>query len=300
MKGEPVSKGIAHGIAFLIGQEKDQQTTRCICSQAIEQEVERFFAGRTRAVAKLQKLIEKVRSEMNQSTAEIFEGHLEILLSDDLEEEVIENIKSQLVNAEEASRIFGKTNEQEMQNLEDDYFKERGQDFIDIADQLIEGIRDIGKDRLRIPENAVIVSDRLVPSQTASFDLQKISGFIIHTGGLNSHAAIIARSKGVPAVILRDPDPLGVITTGDDLWVDGYTGDIWINPDEKVIEILTAKVQNLRLEQERMQSVIDLSSESKDHQSFGLFANVGNLDDIASAVARRADGIGLFQIGRDR
>ena len=128
MKAIPLSAGLALGTVFL-HKDREQEYRRSICPGEVESEISRFRSGRNRAAASLEKLIEKVRREVGDSEAEIFEGHLEILTSEDLEEEVVERITSSLVGAEQAVMDFAEENAAEMEELESEYFRERGQDF---------------------------------------------------------------------------------------------------------------------------------------------------------------------------
>jgi phosphotransferase system enzyme I (PtsI) len=289
MRGEPVSNGISHGVAFLMDTEI-KIINRSITADQIAQEIVRFREGRDAAAIELQKLI-----EIGDDKADIFEGHLEILTSEDLDAEIVEIINEQKISAEEAARIFAESNAREMEELDDPYFRERGQDFRDIGRQLIQEISGTGNQTIDLPEDAVVVSNELSPSQTAALNLSRVRGFIFHKGGINCHAAIIARSLEVPAVILRDTDLFNAIKDGDSIYMDGFTGEIWISPDEAVINELKVKERKNQQDQNELLKLIDLPSETLDHRKIGLYANVGGLHDIQSAKKYRADGIGLFR-----
>jgi len=294
MKGEGVSNGISFGQAYLIREEAAVEGC-AINREDVDSEIERLLEGRARAAATLQELIEKVRREMGDEKAEIFEGHLEILLSEDLEEEVIQIIKDDLLCAENAVTLFSETNARDMEELEDDYFKERGQDFRDIGNQLVKGIRGESGSARDLPEKAIIVSNELAPSQTASLDMSRVAGFIVKTGGRNSHAAIIARSLEIPALILSSPDPLTVIRDDDFLAMDGFTGEVWINPDQAVLADLKKVDKKNKREKEKLMKLLHEPSVTKDGMPVGLYANVGGTYDVSTAVRYNADGIGLFR-----
>jgi len=294
MKGEGVSGGISFGQAFLIRDEAAVESCS-IREKDVDSEISRLLEGRGRAASALEELIEKVRREMGDEKAEIFEGHLEILLSEDLEEEVIQIIRDDLVCAENAVALFAESNAKDMEELEDDYFKERGQDFRDIGSQLVKGIRGESSFQRELPEKAVIVSSELTPSQTASLDMSRVAGFIVKTGGRNSHAAIIARSLEIPALILTTPDPLSLIRDEDYLAMDGSTGEVWINPESAVLADLEKRDKKNRREKEKLLKLLDEPAVTKDGKSVGLYANVGGSFDVTAAVRYNADGIGLFR-----
>lgn len=294
MRGESVSTGIAFGTAYIIEQELG--ITECTIEQTdVDTEIGRFLKGRDLAAEQLELLIEKVRKEMGEDKAEIFEGHLEILSSEDVEEEIPQLITEKLLCAEEAIRIFAENNAREMEELEDEYFKERGQDFRDIGKQLIKGVKGDFEDLSSLPPDTLIVSEELSPSQTAAMDMANVKGLLVHIGGVNSHAAIIARSREIPAIIYRETNPLQVIRTGDFVCIDGYTGELWINPPETTVKRLQKKLHKKMKEREQLLKVIDLPSVTADGKEIGLYANVGGSHDIAAAVRYRADGIGLFR-----
>ncbi len=294
MQGEPISSGISQGTAYLIRQEV--VTYACpIQPEEIPGEYERLEAGVIRAARNLELLIEKVRREMGDDKAEIFEGHLEIVTSEDVDEEVKAIILEKRVCAEEAVRLFSEANALEMEELDDPYFKERGQDFRDIGTQLIRSIGGDDAVQQELPAQAIIVSEELTPSQTAALDLAKIQGMIISKGGVNSHAAIIARSQEIPAIILRDPSPLSIIRDGDLLVIDGFSGEIWINPEEAVITRLEKKKRKVRREREELLKILEEESVTTDGKHVGLYSNVGGLHDIEAALRYKSDGIGLFR-----
>ncbi|MBB6480359.1 phosphoenolpyruvate--protein phosphotransferase [Spirochaeta isovalerica] len=294
MNGLAVSGGISFGKAFLLDSGASV-SCRGISVEQIDGEMKRFLEGRDRAAVNLEKLIEKVRTEMGDDKAEIFEGHLEILTSDDVEEGVREIIVEQKVCAEKAAEIFAEDNAREMEELDDEYFRERGQDFRDIGQQLIKGILNINPDERTLPDQAVVMGEELSPSQTASLDMSRVKGLIVKTGGKNSHAAIIARSLEIPALIMPELDFAEHVKNNDIVYVDGESGELWVNPDEKTIESLKRKEEKLEKEKEELLTLLDEPSATKDGHPVGLYANVGGTFDIGNAVRYKADGIGLFR-----
>ncbi len=294
MKGEAVSAGIAFGNVYFLEQEIE--VTECsITAEQTASEIERFLKGRQLAAEQLERLIKKVLKEMGEDKAEIFEGHLEILTSEDVEEEVSEIIEKSLVCAEEAIRIFSEANAKEMEELEDDYFKERGQDFRDIGKQMIKGVTGRFEDLSSLPPDTIIVSQELTPSQTAAMDMENVKGLLVNTGGVNSHAAIIARSREIPAIIVRDTTPGQIIRDGDKLIIDGFTGEFWINPTAVTTTKLKKKQAKKHKERETLLQVVSLPSVTADGKKVGLYANVGGLHDVEAANKYCADGIGLFR-----
>lgn len=294
MIGIPVSDGISTGNKYILAVDQPV-SEKTILQADIVAEIESFIVGRKKAEVALLKLIEKVRVEMGDDKAEIFEGHLEILSSDDVELGVIEIIKEQLVCADKATEIFAEINAKEMEELESEYMRERAHDIRDIGRQLIKGIHGkIGEDK-PLPDNAMVIGDELTPSQTASLDMSKVRGFIVQTGGKNSHAAIIARSMEIPAIILKDHQFTENLKDEDIICLDGSTGELWVNPEEKVLNELDRRNKKYKQEREDLLTLLDLPAVTVDGRKVGLYANVGGNVDIENAVKYKANGIGLFR-----
>lgn len=294
MIGIPVSDGISMGNLYLL-KEEQIVSERIIDVSEIPTEIERFNVGRKTAELELTKLISKVRTELGDDKAEIFEGHLEILSSDDVEDGVIEIINEKLVCADKAAEIFAEINALEMEELESEYMRERAHDIRDIGRQLIKGIHGkVGEDK-ELPERAMVIADELTPSQTAALDMSKVKGFIVQTGGKNSHAAIIARSLEIPAIILKDHEFLETLKDEDLICIDGSTGELWINPEEHIINELERRNNKYTKERDELLELLDLDAETVDGRKIGLYANVGGNADITNAVKYNANGIGLFR-----
>lgn len=294
MIGLPISKGVSFGNPFML-THKTKVVDRNISQDQIDTEIHKFKKGRTRAEEELKNLIEKVRLEMGQDKAEIFEGHLEILTSEDLEEEVIEIITNNLVPADRAVEIFSESNAKEMEELDSEYMKERGNDIRDIGDQLIKGIQGTILSNSSLPQNAIIIGDELTPSQTASLDMGRVKGFIVKSGGKNSHAAIIARTLEIPAIVIKDDEYIQLLNETDTIYMDGDTGEMWVNPEDKIINDLQRRNRKNQQEKEELLTLLDLPAVTTDKKRVGLYANVGGLADIKNAVGYNADGIGLFR-----
>ncbi len=294
MKAIPLSAGLALGTVFL-HKDREQEYRRSICPGEVESEISRFRSGRNRAAASLEKLIEKVRREVGDSEAEIFEGHLEILTSEDLEEEVVERITSSLVGAEQAVMDFAEENAAEMEELESEYFRERGQDFRDIGTQLAAAVAGKQTETAPLPSDAVVAAEELTPSQTAHLDLSRVRGFIIRRGGRNSHAAIMARSLEIPAVILEDQGDFTSLEPGEEIFLNGYSGEVILRPSREEKKVIAASLEKEEEKRKDLLTYAELPAETVDHQRVKLYANVGGEHDFAMAARYNADGIGLFR-----
>ncbi|MBI9104381.1 MAG: phosphoenolpyruvate--protein phosphotransferase [Spirochaetales bacterium] len=294
MIGEPLSSGISLGKAHLLAGPVVIENCS-ITKDQIESEISRFREGRDKAAAVLEKLIVKVQKDMGESQAEIFEGHLEILSSEDVEEEVLELISEKLVCAEKAVLDFAESNAKEMESLESEYFQERGQDFRDIGRQIVAGIQGEAVGDESLPDEAVVVADELTPSQTAQLDMTRVKGFIIRIGGRNSHVAIMARSMEIPAVILNEAGLFQVIRSGDELYLNGDSGEVEINPPPAKVVQIKGKIKEQERKKQDLMKLLALPSVTLDGHKVKLYSNVGGSFDLTSSTEYKADGIGLFR-----
>ncbi|WP_052078894.1 phosphoenolpyruvate--protein phosphotransferase [Spirochaeta lutea] len=313
MSIEILSPGIAKGHIKRLAQVA-MDFPRTVSKDRVQDELERFRVGRSRAMDTLRGIIEKTAREIGPEEAEIFEGHLELMESDDLSQEVEQYIQGQLMSSEAAVDRFAQENAADMEALEDEYFRQRGQDLRDIGVQLIRAIQDSDAAGSQDPETGtaprendgcsgsteespgcILVAEELSPSQTASLDFSAVRGLILARGGKNSHAAIIARAQELPALVVTDVGTFESLQEGTLIYVDANQGALLTHPDKNQqarLDALISQEQELRA---KAAQAVELPSRTADGQHLGIFANVGVPGDIRTAGENRADGIGLFR-----
>ena len=225
ISGIPASPGIVFGKALVLKEEKIVLDTEKIKDDQIDAEVARFYAGREAAVEQLTAIKDRAFQSLGEEKAAIFEGHLMILEDEELEEEIIEYLRSHKVNAGvAASRIIDQQVEM-LSEIDDEYLKERAGDIRDIGNRLIKNILgmkvvDLGE----IDEEAILVAYDLTPSETAQLNLDKVLGFITDIGGRTSHTSIMARSLELPAIVGTN-DVTEKVKTGDYLILDAINNE---------------------------------------------------------------------------
>jgi len=295
MKGISASPGIVIGKALVFRQQVIEITDDLIEKGQEEVEFQRFLDGRSLAGVQLKDIYQKALVNLGEEEAEIFEGHLEILTDEDIEEEVKDRIYSKLMHAEKASGEVMENNAREMEALDNPYMQERAADLRDIGKRLlycIAGVDLVSLDSLEEP--VIILTEDLTPSDTAQMDKNKVLGFATQVGGPTSHVAIMARTLELPAIV-GSGKALNEIKTGTSLILDGSMGKIIIDPDEKTISEYEEKIRVFMMNRESLAKLKDLPAVTLDGHRVELCANIGTDKDVEGALKHGAEGVGLYR-----
>lgn len=291
-KGKSVSGGTAIG-RIRIYRKNEQQVKRMKIENP-EQEVERYHQATSAAVTQLEGLHEKALKEVGEANAAIFEIHQMMLTDDDYQESVENIIYTQKVNAEYAVAQTADNFAHMFASMEDDYMRERAADVRDISERLLNILYGKEEKEMYAQEPVIIVADDLAPSETVQLDKDMVLSFVTVHGSLNSHTAILARTMGIPALI-GTPLPLEDAIDGKLGIVDGAGGVIYVDPDEETLDRMQ-KVRQEELEKkELLQTLKGRENITLDHQKIMLYANIGDMKDLAAVLQNDAGGIGLFR-----
>ena len=290
LEGKSVFDGIAIGTLCIYGGNESQVKRQRITD--IDNEIERFNNAKENAKLELKELYERALREVGVANAAIFEAH-QIMLDDlDYIESVVNMIKTQGVNAEYAIAITSDNFSKMFAAMDDDYMKERAADVKDISNRVIDILQNKKRTSLPAGEPVILLADDLTPSQTMQLDKSKVLSFVTRGGSTNSHTAILARTMNIPALIGVDyhsdiDGRLGI--------VDGYTGKLYIDPDE---DTLSSYKEKKASEIEKKRLLLELKGKENvtlDGKKINLYANIGSIADAAYALANDAGGIGLFR-----
>lgn len=293
--GIPASPGIVFGKALVLKEEKIVLDTQKISEDQIEAEVARFYAGREAAVEQLNSIHQRALKSLGEEKAAIFEGHLMILEDEELEEEIIDYLRSNKVNASvAASKIIDQQVEM-LSEIDDEYLKERAGDIRDIGNRLIKNILgmhivDLGD----ITEESILVAYDLTPSETAQLNLEKVLGFITDIGGRTSHTSIMARSLELPAIVGTN-DVTARVNTGDYLILDAVNNRVYVNPTQAEIDELKTLEAKLAEEKAELAKLKDLPAVTLDGHKVEVVANIGTIRDCEGAHRNGAEGVGLYR-----
>lgn len=293
--GIPASPGIVFGKALVLKEEKIVLDTQKISEEQVEAEVARFYAGREAAVEQLNSIHQRALKSLGEEKAAIFEGHLMILEDEELEEEIIDYLRSNKVNASvAASKIIDQQVEM-LSEIDDEYLKERAGDIRDIGNRLIKNILgmhivDLGD----ITEESILVAYDLTPSETAQLNLEKVLGFITDIGGRTSHTSIMARSLELPAIVGTN-DVTARVNTGDYLILDAVNNRVYVNPTQAEIDELKTLEAKLAEEKAELAKLKDLPAVTLDGHKVEVVANIGTIRDCEGAHRNGAEGVGLYR-----
>ena len=293
--GIPASPGIVFGKALVLKEEKIVLDTQKISEDQVEAEVARFYAGREAAVEQLNSIHQRALKSLGEEKAAIFEGHLMILEDEELEEEIIDYLRSNKVNASvAASKIIDQQVEM-LSEIDDEYLKERAGDIRDIGNRLIKNILgmhivDLGD----ITEESILVAYDLTPSETAQLNLEKVLGFITDIGGRTSHTSIMARSLELPAIVGTN-DVTARVNTGDYLILDAMNNRVYVNPTQAEIDELKTLEAKLAEEKAELAKLKDLPAVTLDDHKGDVVANIGTIRDCEGAHRNGAEGVGLYR-----
>lgn len=293
LKGIAASNGIVIGKAYVVKETKPELPQHDITPEQREAELERL--DRARAVTRQQ--LEAIRADLaakaGESEAAIFDAHLMLLDDPMLGEAVVAKINEGR-NAEMAVHQAGETFAGMFDAMDDEYMRGRAADVRDICTRWVNNLLGVETGSLgNMTEPAVVFAHDLAPSDTAQMDKTKVLAFVTEIGGRTSHSAIMARSLEIPAVV--GVGDLSTVANGDTVIVDGNAGEVIVNPDPAVLAEYQERRRTLEERKEKLRALKDLPAQTPDGKTFVLAANIGTPDDVDSALAYGAEGVGLYR-----
>ncbi|WP_342752767.1 phosphoenolpyruvate-protein phosphotransferase PtsI [Pasteurella multocida] len=295
ISGIPASPGIVFGKALVLKEEKIVLDMQKISESQIDSEIARFYQGRNAAVEQLSAIRDRAAKTLGEEKAAIFEGHLMILEDEELEEEIIDYLRTNKVNAGVAASKIIDQQVTMLSEIDDEYLRERAGDIRDIGNRLIKNILgmhivDLGD----INEEAILVAYDLTPSETAQLNLDKVLGFITDIGGRTSHTSIMARSLELPAIVGTN-HVTSQVNTGDYLILDAVNNVVYVNPSQDEITRLKGLQQKLLEEKAELAKLKDLPALTLDGHRVDVVANIGTIRDVDGADRNGAEGVGLYR-----
>ena len=256
-----------------------------------EAEKARVEAAKAAAAEQLQAIYEKALKEVGETNAQIFEIHMMMLEDDDYNESIQNIIDTQKVNAEYAVSITADNFAEMFSAMDDAYMQARAADVRDISDRIIANLTGNVAVQEDSGEKHIICADDLA----VSLDKDKVLAFVTAHGSSNSHTAILARNMNIPAVIGVGSDFLKEVQDGTEAIVDGFTGEIFVEPDEETRRRLLEKQQ---ADEEKKRLLLELKGKenvTRDGTKVNIYANIGSVDNIGAVLLNDAGGIGLFR-----
>lgn len=290
LEGKSVFGGIAIGRLSIYNKKENQVKREKITD--VEAEITRFTDAKETAKEQLKGFYEKAVKEVGEVNAAIFDVHQMMLDDLDYVESITNMIRTQEVNAEFAVASTGDNFSKMFAAMDDDYMKERAADVKDISNRVISILQNAENGSVTGEKPVILLADDLAPSETVQLDKSKVLSFVTRHGSTNSHTAILARTMNIPALIGID---FSEDVNGKMGIVDGYTGKLYIEPDEETMKKYEAKKAE---DENKKRLLLELKGKENvtlDGKKINLYANIGGVADVANALSNDAGGIGLFR-----
>ena len=292
LEGKSVFSGIAIGKISIL-QKADTSVKRTRVEDP-EAEIARVQEAKEKAVAQLQKLYDKALQEVGESGAAIFEVHQMMLDDEDYLDSIDNIIRTENVNAEYAVATTGDNYAQMFSAMDDDYMRERAADVRDISERLLTILNGEETGAVDADEPKIIVAEDLAPSETVQLDKDKVLSFVTVKGSLNSHTAILARTMAIPALVNTSVS-LESEMDGRLGIVDGADGTFYVDPDEETLAEMKKRQEEDLSRKQLLLTLKGKENVTLDGQKVMLYANIGNIKDLATVIQNDAGGIGLFR-----
>ncbi len=291
--GKPASGGIAIGRAFVFQQEALELQHAHVADSRCE--IRRLQLALIDAEEQILRLRDKAAQEAGADEAAIFDAHVMLLKDPILKKEVERRIEHDGLLAEAAWMEIVERYANQMDSLEDEYLRARAADLKDVGERvarILMGIKE--RDLSELSSPSIVVAKDLTPSDTVRMPKSLVLGFCTAEGGPTSHAAVLAKAIGVPAIVGLGPQLLE-IRTGEQLIVDGERGEVLVNPDRRILSIFKKKENDLSAKERIALSHAREPAITSDGYQPEIVANIGNIEDARTAIDHGAEGVGLLR-----
>ena len=294
IQGISGSRGVAVGNVYRYIQEEIVIPDYTVAEDIVEEEIGKFAAAMAATLKQLDTIRQKALDEMGPEEAAIFEAHMQIAQDPSLSDGIKSLVESSHTNVVAATAQTIETFANIFLGMEDPYMRERGADIKDIGDRLMRNMLGMNPRGLsHISGEVILVAQDLAPSDTASLDKNVVKGIVTAAGGPTSHAAIMARTLEIPAVM--GVGDIESFVDGDKAVVLGTDGIVEINPSDADWDEYTNQAAAFQEELKRLRESANLEATTTDGHHVELFGNIGKAKDAKNALTMGAQGIGLYR-----
>ena len=290
--GKSVFGGVS--IGKLSFYKRNQKVIKREHVENVESECVRFQEAKAEGIRQLKELYEKSIADVGEANAMIFEIHQMMLEDLDYIESIENIIRSQEVNAEFAVATTADNFAQMFAAMDDAYMQGRAADVKDVSERVLDILCGVSEGIKQTDEPSIIAADDLAPSETVQLDKSKVLAFATMYGSSNSHTAILARTMNIPAVIGLG-ESLSPQYDGKMAVIDGFTGTLYIDPDEETLSRMQKKREEDLEKKALLEQLKGKENITKSGQKINVYANIGNASDVGAVLKNDAGGIGLFR-----
>lgn len=295
VQGFPVSEGIAIGVPYFLPSVEEEIPIFPIALCEVDDEIQRYRTALFSSREDLKRIHSNLIHDGSEEAATIIDTHIQMLEDPLMTTHMEEKIRQMMLNTESVFHSVVSDYEKRFSQSNDTYFREKLVDVMDLAKRVLGHLYPEKKRSLsKVPFNSIVFAKELVPSHTAAAENCRVSAFVTQSGGGNSHAALIARAKGIPYVACVD------VTTFQDIptkcvIVDGQTGDVIFNPTAHTLEKYKQRKTCLKTSFQLLQKEVQYRAETMDGCQVQVYANIGNIGDLENLHQLGAEGVGLFR-----
>ncbi len=292
ISGKSVFGGVS--IGKLMFYKRSEKTIKRTHVDDVDAEWKRFQDAKDTAVSQLKGLYDKAIEDVGEANAMIFEIHQMMLEDLDYLESIENIIRTQEVNAEFAVATTADNFAQMFAAMDDAYMQGRAADVKDVSERVLDILCGVDAGMKEMTEPCIIAADDLAPSETVQLDKDKVLGFATMYGSSNSHTAILARTMNIPAIIGMG-EALLPEYDGKMAAIDGFTGTLYIEPDEETMKEMQDKRAKDLEQKALLEQLKGKENVTKSGQKINVYANIGNVSDLGAVLKNDAGGIGLFR-----
>ena len=292
LQGKSVFGGVAIGKIQFFKRDEIQIKRRHVDDP--EAEIRRFRTAKEKALSELQQLYDKALTDVGEANAMIFEAHQLMLEDPDYNDSIKDIIENEKMNAEYAVFMTSEQFAAMFLSMDDDYMRGRAADIKDISERVISILNGSQVSPEAMPEPVIIVAEDLAPSETVQFEKDKLLALVTQKGSSNSHTAILARTMNIPSLVTTNIE-IDTAYGGRTAIVDGFTGLIYIDPDEETMEKMKEKKARADEQRALLQEMKGKETVTLSGKHIHLYSNIGGIQDVDAVLENDAEGIGLFR-----
>ncbi|MCD8050844.1 MAG: phosphoenolpyruvate--protein phosphotransferase [Clostridiales bacterium] len=292
IQGKGVSKGVEKGPLYFF-QRPDTTIVKTTVTD-VEAEKARLAAAQAASMEQLEVLAEKCREEAGDEAAVLFETHAMFVEDEDFVECMTSVMEEESCNAEYAVEQAGEQFAAMFAAMDDAYMQARAADIKDVARRILDNLMGVVAGGIDSDVPVILAADDLAPSETLQLDKSKILAFVTQGGSGNSHTAILARTMGIPAVCGAG-DALKQDYNGRTAYIDGETGELFLDPDEITLTGLKEKREKQIEMKKLLETMKGQEDVTLDGKKMMLYCNIGSPEDVAAVQNNDGQGIGLFR-----
>lgn len=295
LKGLPICRGIAIGKPFFFQVRDDQIPNYPIEKEQIVNELCRYRQALAKTREDIERLKTRLENEESLEVIEILDAELQIIQDPLIVEAIEENILKQGRNVEIIFHEMISEYQKRFELIQDPNFRERFKDIQDIARRIMSYLlEDVPLSLSDLPENSIVFAKELTTTDIAEVNPKSVVAFVTHLGGTTSHAAIVAKARGIPYITSVQYESIENLSDAE-IILDGRVGDIFIHPDKETLVTYKLLKKQLDLHHEKLNRIQNLPSETYDGYMMRLSANIETSNEVEMLHRFGGSGVGLFR-----